>query len=230
VARALAERNIRPMGGTRTTGGLRRMAIRDPWCGVVIEVWEDGPGLPKGRGRGDTYDPLIIYSTASVPDLAAARRFYGEVVGFPILPLETLHAEADEALWGLAGARREGFVVDAGDAFVEVVEYSSPSPKPRGADYRLSDQGIMNIGFFARDNDSVREVIERLDAEGAPPRFLTTGQGVLGAYINQPAREVEFLSCPEAVERYIGFEPQGLFNASEAIRMRPYSRELLRGG
>ena len=49
----------------------------------------------------------------------------------------------------------------------------------------------------------------------------------MGIYLNQPAREIELLSCPAEMEPHLGFEPQGLFNASDHIRMLPYSRALV---
>jgi catechol 2,3-dioxygenase-like lactoylglutathione lyase family enzyme len=228
VRNKLAERGIEAIAGAGTRWGLQHFAIRDPHCGIVIEIWQDGPELPGrlDRKQGDP-DPIILYATTSVPDIAAARRFYGEIVGMPILPLDTLHTESDEALWGLADAQREGFVVDGEHGMIEVVKYRSPTATPRDDSYRLSDQGIMNIGFFSRDNAPVRAVVERLDAELRPPRFLTTGAGVLGIYLNQPAREIELLSCPAEVEPYIGFANQGPFNASDHIKMMPYSRALL---
>lgn len=228
VIAKLAERGISPMAGTATRWGLRHCAIRDPHCGIVIEIWEDGPELPGHVERAQgAPDPIILYATCSVPDIAAARDFYSRIVGLPVSPLDRLHLDSDEVLWGLPGAEREGFVVEGGDGLVEVVQYTSPAGAARGADYRLSDQGIMNIGFFSRDNAPVREVVERLDAEGRPPKYLTTGAGVLGIYLNQPAREIELLSCPAEIEPYIGFADQGPFNASDHIKMRPYSRDLL---
>ena len=112
VLARLGERNIAPLGPVLTTRGLRRFAIRDPWCGIIIEVWEDGDAIPGNRSpeNANASDPLLLYATASVADLAATRRYYSEILQLPIAPLERLHAEEDEALWGLAGAKREGFL------------------------------------------------------------------------------------------------------------------------
>jgi catechol 2,3-dioxygenase-like lactoylglutathione lyase family enzyme len=145
VRERLARRKIAPVGPVLTTRGLRRFAIRDPWCGIIIEVWEDGDGIPGIRAPegANASDPLILYATASVSDLAAARHFYSEILRLPIAPLELLPVDSDEALWGLAGAKRDGFLVEAGNGFLEIVEYASPRGRPRPADHRLSDQGII---------------------------------------------------------------------------------------
>ncbi|MDG2002515.1 MAG: hypothetical protein P8J20_04220 [Novosphingobium sp.] len=220
VARKLAARGIAPIGGEVLTQGNRRMAIRDPWAGIVIEIWENGPGLEVDWPfDANAADPQILYVTSSVSDLAAARDYYTRILGFETAPIERLHGPADEALWGLAGASREGFLVKAGHGFLEVVEYETPRGRPRSADHRLSDQGIMNVGLSTRSADAVQVVLDKLDAEGAGPRWLTTGPDILGCYINQPDREIELLACPAEVEQAFGFNFAGEFNGGDFIEM-----------
>jgi catechol 2,3-dioxygenase-like lactoylglutathione lyase family enzyme len=161
----------------------------------------------------------VTYITRSVPDLAAAKKFYTDIMRMETAPLDLLHSEADEALWGLAGAKRDGFLVPAGNGWLEILEYKSPRGKPQGPDRRLSDQGIMNVGLFARDTATIQAVIDRLDAEGNPPDWLTSGQDVLGVYINQPERELELFSCPAHVEPAMGFTPLGKFGGGDFIKM-----------
>jgi catechol 2,3-dioxygenase-like lactoylglutathione lyase family enzyme len=220
VLAKLEARGIAPMGGEIVTGGNRRTAIRDPWAGIVIEIWENGPGLevdwPFERNAAD---PQILYVTASVSDIAAARDYYTRILGFETAPLELLHSPQDEALWRLPGAQREGFLVKAGHGFLEIVEYASPKGRPRPADHRLSDQGIMNVGLSTRDPEAVEAVLEKLDAEGKGPRWLTTGPDILGCYINDPDREIELLACPAEVEQAFGFTFAGEFNGGDFIRM-----------
>ena len=220
VAEKLVQRGIEPMGEHIDRPGTRRMAIRDPYCGIAIEIWEDGKHVP-GVGLRETnpFDPLILYATSSVSDIAAARRYYGEILGLKLAPIEILHAEEDERLWGLAGASREGFLVKTTNGYIEVVEYHSPMGRPRPEDHRLSDQGIMNVALYSNETSAVQEVIDRLDAEGNPPPWLTVGEGVLGIYINEPDREVELLACPPEVEAQLGFTWQGEFNGGDFIRM-----------
>jgi catechol 2,3-dioxygenase-like lactoylglutathione lyase family enzyme len=220
VAERLAARGIVPIGGQVETEGNRRIAIRDPYAGIVIEIWESGPGLAVDwPDEPNSADPQILYVTSSVSDIEAARDYYARIYGFETLPLELLHCEADEALWGLAGAAREGFLVPAGNGYLEIVEYRSPRGRPRPADHRLSDQGIMNVGLFTRSPDTVQAALDRLDAEGRGPRWLTVGPDILGCYINDPDREIELLACPEEVEKAFGFTIVGEFNGGDFIRM-----------
>jgi catechol 2,3-dioxygenase-like lactoylglutathione lyase family enzyme len=220
VLAKLEARSVAPIAGQTVTRGKRRIAIRDPWAGIVIEIWEEGPGLevdwPFERNPAD---PQILYVTHSVSDLEAARDYYTRILGFETAPLEALHAPEDEALWGLGGATREGFLVKAGYGFLEVVEYTSPRGRPRPADHRLSDQGIMNVGLSTRSEAAVRAVLDKLDAEGAGPRWLTLGPDILGCYVNDPDREIELLACPAEVEQAFGFRFAGEFNGGDFIRM-----------
>lgn len=220
IVERLSARGIKPLAGQIETNGSRRTAIRDPFAGIVIEIWENGPGLEVDWPfAANAAEPQILYVTSSVSDIASAREYYTSLLGFGTAPIEQLHGEADEALWDLAGARREGFLVPAGNGFLEIVEYRSPRGRPRPADHRLSDQGIMNVGLVTRSTDMVQAVIDRLDAEGTGPRWLTVGPGILGCYINEADREIELLACPEDVEKALGFTPAGEFNGGDFIRM-----------
>jgi catechol 2,3-dioxygenase-like lactoylglutathione lyase family enzyme len=216
----LGRRRIPLLGAVAGDAGSRRFAIRDPFCGIAIEVWEDGAGLPvESPVDAQDCDPLILYATSSVSDIAAARHYYENILALETRSLEELHRPADEAIWGLAGAKREGFVVPAGNGLLEVVEYTSPRGRPRREDHRLSDQGIMNIGLNAAETERVQGVIDRLDAEGAGPSWLTVGPEILGVYVNAPDREFELLSCPENVRQELGFRPVGAFGGGDFIKM-----------
>jgi catechol 2,3-dioxygenase-like lactoylglutathione lyase family enzyme len=181
--------------------GRRHAAFRDPWCGPVVEVIESRTGLSG---------PRVAYVTSSVSDLEGARGFYGEALGLEILPLSHLHEPEDEAIWGLPGAQRDGFVVAAGGIPVEVVSYRSPAGRPKRGDHRLSDQGIMNIALGGRRADPVAEVLDRLAPLAlSPPFVFRKGENICG-YINDREREIEFASVPEELDSVLGFEPAPL--------------------
>jgi len=181
--------------------GARRCAFRDPFVGCMVEVRE----APGGAG------PALLYAAASVSDLAAARHYYGEVLGFPLAPLETLHTPEDEALWGLAGARREGFVADTGQVRLEILCYANPRGQPGRLDHRASDQGFFNVALGARDVAEVRAAIAGLRAAGVEPeRVYDTGE-LLAAYVNAPEREVEVCVVPAALDAVLGFAPAAPF-------------------
>ena len=71
-----------------------------------------------------------------------------------------------------------------GDGCLESSTRQSPRPVELRPDYRLSDQGIMNVGLLTRDTALVQNVINRLDTDGKPTSALVVGgEQVLGTYV-----------------------------------------------
>jgi catechol 2,3-dioxygenase-like lactoylglutathione lyase family enzyme len=195
---ALADREVATLGAPVVKAGLRHVAFRDPYSGAVVEVVEAGEPIAG---------PIVIYVTSSVSDLEAARRFYGETLELPIGLLDELHAPEDEAIWGLPGAERDGFVVGSGGVPIEVVCYRNPVGRPRRPDHRLSDQGIMNIALGGRRAEPVAEVLARIAPLGlVPPYTFRSGENICG-YINDAEREIEFAAIPEDMDEALGFQP-----------------------
>lgn len=191
----IAENGIGLIGEGKGPDGQRCCAFMDPWIGSVIEVRES-------RGAKG---PSVIYGAASVSDLDAARHYYGELVGMELGPLEELHQPEDEALWGLAGARREGFVVRSGDVKLEILRYDNPVGTPRRADHRASDQCFFNAAFGSRDHKDVAEVLGRLKAAGVQQMNLLETEDLLACYVNQAERETEFSVIPKELDPILGF-------------------------
>ena len=182
--------------------GHRRLAFRDPHVGAVVEVIES-----TSRSC-----PTMTYATSSVADLAAARHLYRNVIGCELEPLERLHTAADEGLWGLPDAVRDGFVVVFGEVTLEVVAYANPAGRPR-PNRCISDQGIMNIALGSRDVTVMRALVKRIEAAGHAPTFVFEGPNMLGTYIVDPGCEFELLASPEANDAAIGFAKAGPFLA-----------------
>lgn len=182
--------------------GRRRMAIRDPFSQVIVEAIEtDVPGVEG---------PVIAYATSSVSDIVSARVFYGEILGLEVSPLERLHQPSDEALWGLSGTSREGFVAGSQFPLLEIVSYNEPVGRPKPDDHRLSDIGIMNVALGARTAAPVARVLDRLEEQGLVPPFrFENGENICG-YITMPEREIEFASIPEELDDVYGFSPSPL--------------------
>jgi len=175
----------------------RRLAFRDPFAGIVVEAIER-PGLDG---------PTLVYATSSVADLDRARRFYTEVVGAEIRPLEELHRPEDEALWGLAGASREGFLACLPGGTLEIVCYTSPEGRPRRADHRSSDQGMLNIALGSRDLDDVRALIARIHSFGRATAHIVDDGTLCGTYCVEPGFEMEMFAIPAELDAALGFLP-----------------------
>jgi hypothetical protein len=152
----------------------------------------------------------VTYITSSVSNVESTRAFYRDVLQYEILPLERLHTPADEALWCLAGADRDGFLVSANGVFLEIVEYRNPRGRPKPKDWRLSDQGIMNIALGSRDNRVIVDAFARLKNAGLEPPFMINQPKMVCGYISAPEREFELLSVLEGMDGVAGFLPAPL--------------------
>lgn len=202
VALGLHRWGIPLLCAPRGAPGARRLAFRDPFVGAVVEVCE---GL-------ESSGPVMAYATNSVADLAQSRHFFGEVIGCELEPLERLHSAEDEALWGLPGASRDGFLARFGDTVLEVVSYRNPCGRPR-ADRGIANQGIMNVALGSRNLAAVRALLARIRADGHESTFVFEGPDTLGTYIVDPGCELEIIATPEENDRHIGFLPAGPFLA-----------------
>lgn len=191
--------------------GSRRACVRNP-DGVYVEIMEDDP-LPELNRRGRINCPAAVRSvTVSVPELADAAAYFETGVG--LKPSEVaLHTPEHEALWGLRGATMHSRVFDGGEVLVEVVHYLDPAGKPWPNGYRVSDQGILNIAFGARNKPDFNAVHQRVEAFGAKPNwrpFNLPGAGVV--YVNDKhGFSVELMWIkPGLVDRLVGFEPRSV--------------------
>jgi catechol 2,3-dioxygenase-like lactoylglutathione lyase family enzyme len=210
----MARRGIAPIAGVASVDGLRRCAFRDPSIGAIVELMEDGDALRALGGRNA--GPALVYASASVSDLAAAKVFYTDVMQLPLAPTVQLHPAQSETLWGMENARSESFLIDAGGVFLEIVQYLSPMGRPRPADYRTSDQGIVNVALGALDKPPIEAAFKRLAAAGHTPPYLVDVGDLLAGYIIDAEREIELAVIPESLEVALGFAPISPFlGASE---------------
>ena len=122
-----------------------------------------------------------------MPELVDAAAFFEAGIGLPVSTV-ALHTPEHEALWGLAGATTESRLFDGGEVLIEVVQYLDPVGKPRPDDYRLSDQGILNIAFGARRKADFNAVYRRAEAFGAKPNCRPVHLPGAGSvvYVNDP--------------------------------------------
>jgi catechol 2,3-dioxygenase-like lactoylglutathione lyase family enzyme len=197
---------IAPLASPITVAGLRRVAIRDPFVGAIIEIMEDGAALPGGiRDKARDLDPAAVYVTSSVADLDGTRLFYEGALGLKTAPRDLLHSPAHEALWGLENEKPRGFVVPMGDVFIEVLEYANGRPQP--ADYSLVDQGMMNIGLGSREIAIMRGVVDWAQKAGIRITKLHGGQEWMTTYLTSAGREFELMVLPKGAASKFGFEP-----------------------
>jgi catechol 2,3-dioxygenase-like lactoylglutathione lyase family enzyme len=203
----LGEHDIALLAPVTARNGLRRAAFRDPWIGAIVEVMEDGKDLVGYANRQPSEQPAVVYATSSVSDLHAAKHLYGDILGFELAPIDDLHSTQHEALWGLVGARHEGFHVNAGDMLLEIVCYRDPPGRPRPSDYRCSDQGIVNVAFGSHDIAEVEATFRRLAAKGLTPPHLVRQDGVIAGYITEPGHEIELVGLHEDALPHLGFFP-----------------------
>lgn len=183
-----AQRHVALLSDPIGEVGSRRVCVRDP-DGALIEIMEDDPrsGTPRRR----PYDVPVVtrFVTLSVPDLAQARRTWIEVIGLPEETEVSLHGPEHEALWGLAGATRESFLLRAADMFIEVVQYLDPVGAPWPQGYQISDHGLLNIALGLNTYDEVKALVDKCAAAGIPANSPppTTLKPIWScSYVNDP--------------------------------------------
>jgi catechol 2,3-dioxygenase-like lactoylglutathione lyase family enzyme len=152
---------------------------------------------------------VIRSVTLSVPDLERSRRFFVDALGLDETEAPALHGPEHERLWGLEGASRRSLELWAGDFLVELVEYLEPRGRPRPLDYRISDQGLMNVALGFRDRAELRRTYARCVAGRHRGNWRPVELGVFNVvYVNDgDGFSVELLRCPRWAEPLVGFRP-----------------------
>ncbi|MBM4363885.1 MAG: VOC family protein [Deltaproteobacteria bacterium] len=205
-----------PLAPVRGDRGDRRVALRAP-DGFVVVLFERDPhpGRPTAVRPEAPAAPRTV--TLSVESLDAAVDSFVEGFGLTRSAVR-LHDDGDEALWGLDGARRRTAVLEAGDLLLELVEYESPRGRPRAADYRISDQGILNVALGFRGPLTFTRTYRRATARGGRPNGYPLHAGTWGVtYVNDPQGvSVELLWVHPIWDSQLGLAP-----APEAPRPPP---------
>ena len=124
------------------------------------------------------------HAAISTPDLARSVRFYCDLFGCTVLREFGWPAgipEAD-ALTGLRNSAARAVMLKLHDSFLEIFEFSSPTPQPGNPDRPACDHGITHICLAVQDSQAE---YARLVAAGmrfhAPPQaqdggFVTYGR------------------------------------------------------
>ena len=191
--------------------GSRRVCLRDP-DGIRLELMEDDLRTPRPRPRPRPGIPVVTRSvTASVPDVARSVQFFTEVLGFQCADSGVvLHDEHHEQLWGLPGARREVALLWIGDFWLELVQYADPIGKPWPAEYRLGDQGILNIALGTRSLETYQAVCDAVARSGAQVNIPFESDFNLTTYlVDAQGFSVEIAYLTNEADALLGFIADG---------------------
>ncbi|MEZ4332867.1 MAG: VOC family protein [Myxococcota bacterium] len=227
LARASA-RGHRPLGPIQTRAGFPSAALCDP-DGVVVELVGDGADAADRRDAErsgvesagpDIAPPVLRSVTLSVGDLERASRFWTGVCGLRPRDDRALLDPSREALWGMAGARRELLVARGGAVDLELVHYLDPPGRPRPPDHRLCDQGLLNVALAYRDREQFDALHARLLAAGCRASVSCPPGPFASTYLQDvEGNSFEIFACPEDHDPLLGFVPEAGF--APGVRLDP---------
>ncbi|TQJ62187.1 hypothetical protein FBY31_4583 [Arthrobacter sp. SLBN-100] len=140
--------------------GRRRACVADP-NGTLVEIMEDDPAVSSGVPVRPDTNAAVRGVRVTVPDVEQARRFFVDAIG--LRPTDPLNASEHEALWGLADSAPEVMALTDGRSVIELVLY--PHTRPRPDDYRICDEGILNIALGSTEKEPYLQTRARV-AEG----------------------------------------------------------------
>jgi catechol 2,3-dioxygenase-like lactoylglutathione lyase family enzyme len=194
--------------------GDRRACVADPE-GNLVEIYERDPlAALDGEAAVTPLRPevpaVVRTMRASVPNLADAQQTYVDALGLQVIENFRLHSGQDEALWGLPGARATSLLLRSDNFLVELVEYSSPQPRPWPPGYSIADQGFMNIALGYRDSKQYDQYLEHAVRQGMTANGKVVDIGVFRVmYVNdQHGFSVEMLNARKAFWSISGFNSQ----------------------
>jgi hypothetical protein len=122
---------------------------------------------------------------------------------------EMLHTPEHEALWGLAGTRRETALLWSGDFLVELVQYLDPVGAPWPDGYRISDQGILNIALGGRSRAAYQAATDAVVAAGhTVNRARSFPFGDVNYVMDKQGFSVELFFLDESADALMGFLPE----------------------
>lgn len=166
-----------------SSGAGERLIYGEHNIGIPVEIMEEGEGLLGGRHRRHDLDPAVVYVAVSVASLRDALACFRDVVGLE--PVEgELHAQEQEALWGLAGARRQ-------------------------LDDALDRQGFKTVGVGFQDPAAIGNIFQRIKAAGRSWTVAEPLSHIGGNHVVEPiAHHMKTLSVPRELERQFGYSPE----------------------
>lgn len=122
-------------------------------------------------------DPTAHHFAVTVTDLDRAVAFYRDVLGLAVLTRFSVGGEAFGTGVGIDGASAEFTHMDAGDARVELVEYTPEGDGVPGSD--LNQPGGTHLGLEVDDLDSVHASLPDDIEPIAPPQTSESGTKIM---------------------------------------------------
>ena len=106
----------------------------------------------------------VHHTAVSTPDLDRLAAFYTDLFGFePVLRHEWSGRPTIDEILGLDGSAARQVMLKAGNAYLELFQFTSPAPTPRPEDRQVCDHGYTHICLDVTD---IAGEISRLEAGG----------------------------------------------------------------
>lgn len=95
----------------------------------------------------------IHHACISTPDLDRLKAFYCDLFGLEEVTRFGWEQGNDltDSIVGLDSSEAEFVYLRSGNAFIELFQYTHPTPRPREPDWRVNDYGISHICFEVTD-------------------------------------------------------------------------------
>ena len=205
----LARLGVRPVGPLAGPAGARRACVFDP-DGIMVEVMEDFVPAPQSRPLVRPRAGVALRAVrASVPDLDASLRFFRDAIGMTEVSDVILRTAARESTPGCAQPSRRALLA-AGQLWLELAQYGAAGGRPRPADYRITDQGILNIAVASRTLEGYLGLRDRVAAAGYQVHAEIAREHLRIQYALDPAGfSVEMGYFDAARDPVAGFRPTG---------------------
>ena len=232
VLQRVSEQGSELMSDPMGEAGARRVCVRDPE-GVLLEIMEDDVlAATAGAPVRDAVAVVTRSITVSVADLDKSRSFFVDMLELEEVHDLCLHTEAHEALWGLPGAQRQTLLLRAGDVLVELVEYSDPLGRKQAQDYRISDQGLLNIALGFRSRKEFERIYQRCLQGGVSGNWRPLRLGAWSVvYVNdEQGFSVELLHVQKWYDRHMGFKPKPAPVYKRSKNMKGWKTAVITGG
>lgn len=125
----------------------------------------------------------IHHTAISTGDLERLLRFYRDLLGFEEVSSFSWNVGSKESdkITGLRDSSARAVMLKAGNAFLEIFEFATPTPKTGDANRPVCDHGITHICLAV---SGIEEEYERLKASGmifhCAPTTSTSGKVTYG--------------------------------------------------